>query len=281
MRISAGDSPQKRLYIYNRTVPDVDGYVDMLAIEQDWAVRMAAEYEEQAPRFSDGDELLDALRTLLWEEEQSGPSEAERFLAEEATLEQFKSVVTDFAVDGLVESQSHLGIIRRLPDRARTTVMRVLIDEFGCGNDDQEHAQLYAALVRELGLPTDLAYYVERAPDECFAYVNLFHWFADRASAPEYFLGAYSYFESSVLYAFRCYAQASERLGIVNRKYYTEHLYIDSFHSKQMRSSIRALERHRPVQLAKVWAGVQMTSATVAQATQASIDRARGVVAAR
>lgn len=278
MKITATDSPQKRLYVHNRTVVDVDGYADMLAIERDWAVRMAAEYEERAPDFSSRAELLEALRTLLREEERAGPSEAERFLAEEATLEQFKEVVTDFAVDGLVESQSHLGIIRRLPARARTTVLRVLIDEFGCGNDEQEHAQLYAALVSELGLPTDLEYYVARAPDECFAYVNLFHWFADRAPDPEYFLGAYAYFESSVLYAFRCYARASERLGIRNGKYYTEHLYIDSFHSKQMRSSIRALEQERPVRFAKVWAGIQMTSETVARATEASVNRARNLV---
>lgn len=277
MKVAPSDSPQKRLYVYNRTVPDIDGYADLLAIERDWVVRLAAEYEERAPRFSSRAELLEALRTLLREEERDSPTEAERFLAEEATREQFTAVVTDFAVDGLVESQSHLGIIRRLPARARTTVLRVLIDEFGCGHDEQEHAQLYAALVRELGLPTDLDYYVARAPDECFAYVNLFHWFADRAPEPEYFLGGYAYFESSVRYAFQCYARASERLGIVNRKYYTEHLYIDSFHSKQMRGSIRALEQERPVRLAKVWVGVQLTSAAVAQATAASISRARSV----
>jgi hypothetical protein len=280
MRISAGDSAQKRLYIHNRTVPDVAGYAELLEIERDWAVRLAREHEERAPAFASGEQLLAALGELLEEEESAGPSEHERFLAEEATPEQFRSVVAAFAVDGLVESQSHLGIIRRLPARARTTVMRVLIDEFGCGSDEQEHAQLYQKLVTELGMPTDLEYYVGLAPDECFAYVNLFHWFADRAPAPEYFLGAYSYFESSVLYAFRCYAAASRRLGIVNDRYYTEHLYIDSFHSKQMRSSIRALERDRPVDLAKVWAGVTMTSAVVSEATEAALGRARDVVAA-
>ncbi|MBP2329646.1 hypothetical protein JOF56_010031 [Kibdelosporangium banguiense] len=280
MRVSAGDGPQKRLYIHNRTVPDDDDYAEMLETERDWAVRLAAEHEARAPRFSSREEVLEALRARLEEEERSGPSDDERFLAEQATLDQFKSVVADFAVDGLVESQSHLGIIRRLPAKARTTVLRVLIDEFGCGNDDQEHAQLYTRLVTELGMPTELEYYVGVAPEECFAYVNLFHWFADRASAPEYFLGAYAYFESSVLYAFRSYAKASKRLGIVNDKYYTEHLYIDAYHSKQMRGSISALERHRPVDLAKVWTGVELTSTVVAEATKAAIGRARAMVSA-
>ncbi|HZB30827.1 MAG TPA: iron-containing redox enzyme family protein [Streptosporangiaceae bacterium] len=279
MRISPTDSAQKRLYIYNRTVPDVAGYADLLDIERNWAGRLAADHERQAPAFASGEDLLAALSKLLDEEEKAGPSEHERFLAEEATLRQFKSVVAAFAVDGLVESQSHLGIIRRLPARARTMVMQVLIDEFGCGNDEQEHAQLYTKLVTELGMPTDLEYYVGIAPDECFAYVNLFHWFAERAPKPEYFLGAYAYFESSVLYAFKCYAAASSRLGIVNSRYYTEHLYIDTFHSRRMRSSIRALERDRPVDLAKVWAGVTMTSAVVAEATEAALGRSRRVAA--
>jgi hypothetical protein len=278
MRVSPGDSPQKRLYIHNRGVPAAQEYADMLAIERDWAVRLAAEFEQQAPEFSSRNEVLDALRNLLDEEERGGPSEDELFLAREATLEQFASVVADFAVDGLVESQSHLGIIPRLPAKARTAVLRVLIDEFGCGNDDQEHAQLYTKLVEELRMPAELEHYVGIAPDECFAYVNLFHWFAERAPVPEYFLGAYAYFESSVLYAFKCYAEAAQRLGIVNDKYYTEHLYIDSYHSRQMRGSISALERYRPVDLAKVWTGIQLTSAVVAEATAAAVRRARALV---
>ncbi|MBP2328749.1 hypothetical protein JOF56_009134 [Kibdelosporangium banguiense] len=278
MRVSPGDSPQKRLYIHNRTVPTVEAYADMLEIERAWVAGLAAEIEAQAPEFSSRNELLDALQDLLDAEERGVPGPDEFFLAQEATLAQFTSVVADFAVDGLVESQSHLGIIPRLPAKARTAVLRVLIDEFGCGNDEQEHAQLYTGLVTELGMPAELEHYVGIAPDECFAYVNLFHWFAERAPMPEYFLGAYAYFESSVLYAFRCYAEATKRLGIVNGKYYAEHLYIDAYHSKQMRASIGALERYRPVDLAKVWTGIQLTSAVVAEATAAAVSRARAAV---
>jgi len=277
LKVSAGDSPQRRLYVYNRTAPDLAGYADQLDVEERSVVLLARDAEEQAPAFGSRAELLDTLQHLLRSEEKSGPSDAERFIAEEATLAQFRSVVADFAVDGLVESQSHLGIISRLPARARTAVPRVLIDEFDCGNDDQEHAQLYTKLVDSLGLPTDLGYYVGVAPEECFAYVNLFHWFAERAPVPEYFLGGYAYFESAVLYGFRCYADACERLGIEAGEYYSEHLYIDTFHSKQMQASLRALEQERPLDLRKVWAGVTLTSATIAAATDASVARARRV----
>lgn len=238
-------------------------------------MRRAAEHEQRAPKFGFRIELIDALHELLAEEE-AEPSDSERFLAEEATLDQFKVVAAEFAVDGLVESQSHIGILRRLPSRSRMAVLRVLIDEFGCGNDDMEHSQLYRCLLTELGMPIDLDYYVERAGDPSFAYVNLFHWLADRAPAPEYFLGAYAYFEASVLYAFKPFAAAAKRLGIVNDKYYTEHLYIDSFHSKQMQTAIRRLGEHREVDLAKVWVGITLTSEIVGEATTAAITKARG-----
>ncbi|RJQ81533.1 iron-containing redox enzyme family protein [Pseudonocardiaceae bacterium YIM PH 21723] len=272
-----GDRPQQRLYRYNRGIPTAAQYADLLAIEADWVVARAAGFEATAPEFGSRRELMNALHRLLRDEEAAGPSDNERYLAEQATREEFTRIVADFAVDGMVESQSHLGIIPRLPDKARMAVFRVMVDEFGCGNDDQEHAQLYKKLLAELGLPTDLDYFVERSGEECFKYVNLFYWLANRAPVPEYFLGAYAYFESSVLYAYRSYADATTRLRIRHRKYYDEHLYIDTFHSKQMQASLRALEEDRPLDLAKVWAGIQLTSATVAEATDAAIIRARGV----
>jgi hypothetical protein len=274
MLVQPTDSLQKRLYIYNRSAPTPEQYAEMCAIERDWVVGLAARYEAQAPRFGHRSELGDALRDRLAEEE-GNPSESERFLAEEATLEQFKVIVAEFAVDGLVESQSHLGIIPKLPAKSRMAVLRVLIDEFGCGNDDMEHSQLYTKLVGELGMPAELDHYVDRALDTSFAYVNLFHWLADRAPEPEYFLGAYAYFESSVLYAFKPYEAAAKRLGITSDQYYTEHLYIDTFHSRQMQAAIRALDEQRAADFAKVWTGVELTSATVAEATEAAVAKAR------
>ncbi|MEV6980558.1 iron-containing redox enzyme family protein [Sphaerisporangium sp. NPDC051017] len=274
MKVQPSDSAQRRLYKYNRSVPTPEQYAEIWDIEKNWVVARAEKFEAEAPRFDTRTDFAQALRERL-DEEEANPSDGEQWLAEEATLDQFKVVVSEFAVDGLVESQSHLGIIRRLPSRSRMAVLRVLIDEFGCGNDDLEHSAIYAKLMTELGLPTDLEYYADRVEDTSFAYVNLFHWLADRSPDPEYFLGAYSYFESSVLYAFKPYAAASKRLGIENDKYYAEHLYIDSFHSRQMKESIRLLGTEREVDLAKVWTGVELTSQAVAEATEAAIGKAK------
>jgi heme oxygenase-like protein len=270
------DTELRALYRLNRSVPDVEGYRTILALEDKHFVARAAEIEANAPHFATRGDLVRALADKLAHEE-ANPSESDLFIADEANLEQFKEIVSQFAVDGMIESQSLLAIIPRLPSRSRMAVLRVLIDEFGCGNDDQEHAGLYTGLLAELGLPTDLEHHVARAEDGVLAFVGLFYWLAARAPEPDYFLGAYSYFESSVLYAFRSFAAASKRLGVRHDRYYTEHLYIDAFHSKQMQAAIRDLDVERGVDLRKVWTGVELTSAIVAEAVDAVVARARSV----
>lgn len=265
---------QRDLHTLYRRVPSLGDYGSMTAIEERWILPMARGYEASAPRFANTGELLGALKEFLAEEEASLPESA-TFLAEHATLEQFKVVVREFALDGLTESQSLLPVVPRLPYRSGMAVFRVLIDELGCGNDEKAHSQLYRDLLTELGMSLRLDDYLDGTSPECFAYVNMFHWLASRAPSPQYFLGAYAYFETSVLYAFQSFARAAQRLGIAHSAYYTEHLYIDSYHSSHMRTAIRALDEP---DLAKIWAGVRLTSDIVGAATEAAVARARETV---
>ncbi|MCJ1681501.1 iron-containing redox enzyme family protein [Streptomyces sp. APSN-46.1] len=270
------DKTQRELYELYRQVPDVEGYGTMLAIEEQWILPMARAYEADAPRFSSTAELLEGLKEFLAAEEAqlADISDNHRFLANEATLEQFKVIVREFALDGLTESESLLPVVPRLPYRSGMAVFRVLIDELGCGNDEKSHSQLYRDLLDELEMSTELDSYLDGTSPESYAYVNMFHWLASRAGSPQYFLGAYGYFETSVLYGFQSFARAAKRLGIQRDAYYTEHLYIDSYHSNHMRTAIRSLEEP---DLAKIWAGVRLASDIVGNATEAAITRARKV----
>ncbi|MFE2923612.1 iron-containing redox enzyme family protein [Streptomyces goshikiensis] len=265
---------QSRLYDLYSTVPTAAEYEETLRMEERWINPIAEGYRRSAPRFASHTELLRELSAFLSREGMAA-SDDHRFLAEEATLDQFKVVVAEFAKDGLTESLNLLPVVPRLPYRAGMAVFRVLIDELGCGNDDMAHSELYRELLRELEMPTDAEAYREGYSPQSHAYVNMFHWLASRAPSPEYFLGGYAYFEASVLYGFRSFAQAARRLGLVSGKYYTEHLYIDTYHSKHMRVAIRETAAERGIDLAKVWAGVELTSAIVGDATETAISLAR------
>lgn len=216
------DAPtQSWIYRANRRVLDAAGYARLRELEDAWIGPVVAGLERTAPDFADAAGLLRALDERLTVEAAAVPTAADTFLADHATAAQFRTVVAQYAIDGLIESQPHLAILPRLPGPARMPVVRVLIDEFGCGNDTQEHARLYHDLVVELGLPEDVESYVDGAAADMLAFVNTFFWLAARAPAPEYFLGAYAYFESSVLYAFRSFAAAAARLGVVGHRYFT------------------------------------------------------------
>jgi hypothetical protein len=264
----------RRLFDLNRSVPDVDGYAELLNLEERLFARRAAEIEGRSPEFTSPTALREALQAQI-AAEVADPGDAARFLAAEATLEQFKTVVSEFAVDGLTESESLLAIVPRLPYRTAMAVFRVLIDEFGCGNVAQAHSQLYRELLAALDMSTGLDAYLDGTGDASYAYVNLFYWLAARAPHPEYFLGAYAYFESSIPNGFHPFAAAGKRLGVPDVRYYTEHMYIDEFHSRQMQAAIGDLYTERGADLTKVWVGVELTSQIVAGAVDAAVAKSR------
>jgi len=258
----------------NRTVPELETYARIFDLEKGWIVQVARLFELEAPRFGSREELMRAFDAQLHRENHA-PGESATFLAERATPAQFRVVVQQFAVDGLTEAQSFFPIIGRLPIRAQMPMMRVFIDEFGCGHEEQTHSRLYMDLLSELNLPLDLAAYLDGINDESYAFVNVFYWMTQRASHPDYFLGALAYLENSIPYAFACFASACRRLNVHNHGYYTEHLHIDGFHAKETRAALREYDAACGLDCAKAWVGMQLGSALIGQAFDAAVARAR------
>jgi hypothetical protein len=196
----------------------------------------------------------------------------------EATREQLRLYVREFGADGLTEAQNFFPAIPRLPIKAQMAVMRVLIDEFGCGNLGQAHSFIYAQLLAELDLPTDLDSLVETTSEHTFAFINSFFWLAQRAPGPEYFLGGLAYLEASIPAAFTHLARACERLGI-DGKYYSEHVHIDEFHTEELRRAVRELEVARGLNPQWLWAGSLMVSDLLGIAVDSVVARMRTDVA--
>ncbi|MGW0538510.1 iron-containing redox enzyme family protein [Streptomyces sp. NPDC003032] len=262
-----------RLFVLNRTIPSPEELRELHGLEERLIASRVREIEAAAPDLPDRAALGRQMKELLKAEE-ADPPEFERVMAEDLDLEQFKEVVAQFAVDGLTESESFLPIVWRLPKKAKMAVFRVLIDEFGCGNLDQAHFNIYRDLMTELGMSLEVEDYLDRTNEETYAYVNTFFWAAARAPRPEYFLGTLCYLESSILYAFKCFAAAAQRLGLKGARYYTEHLHIDHFHAKELQVAIREFDAEVDLQPVKVWAGFKMASEVIGGATEAAVASA-------
>jgi heme oxygenase-like protein len=265
----------KRLFLYNRSLPCADTVARLEEIELTWIIPLVASVEADTPTLTSRTEWVRALDSLLAQERVG--STASDYLAERASREQFRMVVSEFALDGLTEAQNFFPAVARLPIRAQMPLVRVLIDEFGCGNLQQAHSQLYRNLLTELDLPLDLNSYVDRTSDEIYAFLNVFYWLTQRAPHVEYFLGALAYLEASIPTAFTYYARACARLGIENSQYYTEHVHIDGFHMREMQVAIREYEAVNGMDPTLVWVGARLLSELIGTAFEVAVERAREV----
>jgi hypothetical protein len=275
MDAKVGDSDLKKLFRYNRVLPTAAIYRRIEEIEVPWLAGLIADLERVTTPVASRAEWVDRLGELLTVEDQG--SESSRFLATDATHEQFRRYVQEFAADGLTEAQNFFPAVPRLPIKAQLAVMRVLIDEFGCGNLMQAQSYLYRKLLDELGLPGDLESFVAETADETFAFLNVFYWLAQRAPHIEYFLGALAYLEASIPSAFSYLAAACRRLDIENGAYYDEHIHIDNFHMKEMQTAIREYEVARGLDATKVWVGALLLSRLLGAAVDGAVAKARNV----
>lgn len=267
--------PQERLFRLNRSLPTAANCAAIERLEGQWIVPHVERLSRATTAVRSRREWRDLLHALL-DEERAG-SDAGRYLAEQATRAQFSHVVREFALDGLTEAQNFFPAVPRLPIRAQMAVMRVLIDEFGCGNIMQAHSMLYADLLAELGLPRVLDDYLGSTGDETYRFLNSFYWLAQRAPRIEYFLGALAYLESSIPNAFRVQARACERLRIAGGRYYTEHLHIDTFHTEELQVAIREVEKAGGLDATRLWVGARLLAGLLDDAFEAAVDRARAV----
>lgn len=159
------------------------------------------------------DELKAVLAGLVGRSQQS-PSPNSMFVAQDMSFEQFRTIIREYAIDGLTEATAMFAIVPRLRGTVQAAVMRILIDEFGCGNPQRVHAELYRQLLLELGLSDDLRDYLETVNEESLAFVNLYHYFTKRAPQVDLYLGALAYTEMIIPTSFTSFAAACQRLGI-------------------------------------------------------------------
>jgi Iron-containing redox enzyme len=267
------DTEQHRLFVLNRGRPTAGAVAEIERIEAQWIAPRAAALATASGAPADRASLFGRLDELLVLPDEDPPEV--RFVAEECGLAAFRTLVAEFAVDALTEAQSFLPIVARLPMDARMPVFRVLVDEFGCGNLARSHSQLYVDLLDELDLPTGLDDHLPAASREVLAFVNLFYWLAARADSPAWFLGALAHLEASIVDGFRCYVRACERLGVEHDGYYREHIHIDGFHRREMRTAMVLLDRHDALDHAAAWAGAQLAGSIFDTAFSTAVDRAR------
>jgi hypothetical protein len=162
-----------------------------------------------------------------------GPS-LSAYLAKYGTLEQWREYLTLRSVYHLKEGDPHTFAVPRLSGRAKAAMVEIQADEYGGGVAQRMHSELFAGLMRSLGLDATYGALWNDAPAPAFASVNTMSLFGLHRRWRGAALGHLAAVEMTSSEPSRRYASGLRRLGFDERVtvFYDEHVEADAVHEQ-------------------------------------------------
>jgi hypothetical protein len=152
----------------------------------------------------------------------------------EADAEQALELLRMRSIYHLKESDPTAWVIPRLPNRTKAALMELQFDEYGCGDPDRLHAELFARGMNLSGLRSEYGAYIDDVPLEVLEQNNAMSLFGLHRRFRGAALGHLAAFEITSSIPSRKMAQGFARLGLPAEMigYYTEHVEADAVHEQ-------------------------------------------------
>ncbi|MEV4038608.1 iron-containing redox enzyme family protein [Streptomyces umbrinus] len=162
------------------------------------------------------------------------------FLRDEGSLDHLRAYAAVRSLYHLKEADPHAWVIPRLHGRAKAAMVAVEFDEFGAGRADEIHAQLFADLMADLRLDPTYGHYVDAAPAEALATVNLMSLFGLHRALRAALVGHFAAVEVTSSPGSRRLAEAMRRVdaGPAAVRFYAEHVEADAVHEQVVRHDV-------------------------------------------
>ena len=178
------------------------------------------------------DEPIDAQLTALIAAD-DGPS-LSTYLARHGSLEQWREYLALRSVYHLKEGDPHTFAIPRLTGRAKAAMVEIQADEYGGGSARRMHSELFAGLLRSLGLDDGYGALWAGAPAVAFASVNTMSLFGLHRRWRAAAAGHLTAVEMTSSEPSRRYAAGLRRLGYgdATTVFYDEHVEADAVHEQ-------------------------------------------------
>ncbi|MEU0787691.1 iron-containing redox enzyme family protein [Streptomyces sp. NPDC006173] len=140
----------------------------------------------------------------------------------------------------LKEADPHVWVIPRLTGRAKAAMVAIEYDEFGAGHADRIHARLFADLMSDLGLDPTYGHYLDQAPAQVLATVNLMSLFGLHRAMRGALVGHFACVEVTSSPGSRRLARAMRRCGAgpSAEHFYAEHVEADAVHEQVVRHEV-------------------------------------------
>jgi hypothetical protein len=162
-----------------------------------------------------------------------GPS-LSAYLAKRGTLEQWREYLTLRSVYHLKEGDPHTFAVPRLSGRAKAAMVEIQADEYGGGSAERMHSELFAGMLRDLGLDAGYGALWNAAPAVAFASVNTMSLFGLHRRWRAAAVGHLTAVEMTSSEPSRRYSAGLRRLGFDERTtvFYDEHVEADAVHEQ-------------------------------------------------
>ncbi|MFI1226604.1 MULTISPECIES: iron-containing redox enzyme family protein [unclassified Streptomyces] len=211
---------------------------------------------------SGGKDVAEAVDALQVEPVGDDGHSVSHHLQGEGELWQLREYAAVRSLYHLKEADPHLWVVPRLRGRAKAAMVAVEFDEFGAGRAEDVHAQLFADLMADLGLDPGYGRYLDAAPAQVLATVNLMSLFGLHRRLRGALVGHFATVEITSSPGSRRLAEALRRVGAgpAAQRFYDEHVEADAVHEQVVRHEvIGGLLEDEPALAADVVLGIEAT----------------------
>jgi Iron-containing redox enzyme len=178
------------------------------------------------------DEPVDRQLTALIAAD-DGPS-LSAYMSRTGSLEQWREYLTLRSVYHLKEADPHTFAVPRLSGRTKAAMVEIQADEYGAGVPARMHSELFAGMMRDLGLDDGYGALWDDAPAVAFASVNTMSLFGLHRRWRGAALGHLACVEMTSSEPSRRYSAGLRRLGFDGGTtvFYDEHVEADAVHEQ-------------------------------------------------
>lgn len=240
-----GDDLQLALYVlYELHYRGFEGVADdlewdpaLLGLRRDLEAVFLAALREAVPG---GDDLPGEIEPLLVERvDVQGVS---HHLRRRGEAWQMREYIAMRSLYHLKEADPQAWVIPRLEGAAKAALVSVEHDEYGAGRGERMHARLFADMMLELGLSDAYGGYLDSAPAQVLAEVNLMSVCGLHRSLRGALVGQFAVVELTSSPGSERLVRAAQRLGCgpATEGFYAEHVEADAAHEQVVRHGIIA-----------------------------------------
>ncbi len=207
-----------------------------------------------------GDDVDAELTALLTEPTDADGTGVSHHLLRAGEPWQLREYLAHRSIYHLKEADPQAWVIPRLHGPAKTALVAVEHDEYGSGDPERMHARLFAGMLRDAGLDGSYGAYLDLAPAETLAEVNLMSLFGLHRALRGALVGQFATVELTSSPGSDRLVRAMDRMGYppAASAFYAEHVEADAVHEQVVRRGVlRPLLADEPELAADVVFGVE------------------------